>query len=139
MKARKKEIILIYNSEKKQDRTAMAYAASVGGYQLNEKDLSKNTLTSTQIVEIANDLGLQVLDLVDKQSDYYINEVKSTDLSNEEVLKLMTLHPEMIKTPIAMMNDEIFLVKSSYDFVNIGLGFTSDESKSGNIYESDKD
>jgi len=142
MKPQENEILLIYNGRKTQDSKVLGYASSVQKYKVNERNIDKNPLTETQLIKVANDMGLQVLDLIDKTSDTYLNEIKDQSFSNEEMLKIVRQHPEILKTPIAMLNGTVFFVHSAYDFVNKGIEIEGIKSKSGNVYESpnrDKD
>lgn len=135
MKAKDNEILLIYNSEKQQDRKTKGYATSVEGYALNERDVIADPLTETQIAEIADDIGVPIVDLVDKNSDMYLNELKAKSFSDEELIKLMSKNPELMKTAIAYVGAKAFFVGSAYDFVNKGLEIEGVKSSKGNIFE----
>ncbi|KYG84534.1 hypothetical protein AWW67_05335 [Roseivirga seohaensis] len=136
MKPQENEILLIYNGRKSHDTKVLGYASAVQKYTVNERNIDKNPLTETQLNQVANDMGLQILDLIDKKSDAYLNEIKDQRFSNEEMMKIVKQHPEILKTPIAMLNNTVFFVHSAYDFVNKGIEIEGIKSKSGNIYES---
>ncbi|KOF02477.1 arsenate reductase family protein [Roseivirga seohaensis] len=138
MKPQENEILLIYNGRKSHDTKVLGYASAVQKYTVNERNIDKNPLTETQLNQVANDMGLQILDLIDKKSDAYLNEIKDQRFSNEEMMKIVKQHPEILKTPIAMLNNTVFFVHSAYDFVNKGIEIEGIKSKSGNIYESPK-
>jgi len=138
MKPQENEILLIYNANKRQDNQVLGYASSIDKYTVNERNIEKNPLTETQITEVADKMGLQVLDLIDKTSDLYLNKIKTTDFSNAETLKIITNHPEVLNTPIAMLNGTVFFVHSAYDFINKGIEIEGIKSKSGNAKESPK-
>ncbi|KYG78604.1 hypothetical protein EV198_1454 [Roseivirga ehrenbergii] len=138
MKPQENEILLIYNGRKSHDTKVLGYASAVQKYTVNDRNIDKNPLTETQLNQVANDMGLQILDLIDKKSDAYLNEIKDQRFSNEEMMKIVKQHPEILKTPIAMLNNTVFFVHSAYDFVNKGIEIEGIKSKSGNIYESPK-
>ena len=138
MKPQENEILLIYNANKFQDNQVLGYASAIDKYTVNEKNIDKNPLTGTQIAELAGKMGLQVLDLIDKTCDLYLNKIKTTDFSNEETLKIITNNPEALNTPIAMLNGTVFFVHSAYDFINKGIEIEGIKSKSGNAKESPK-
>ena len=138
MKPQENEILLIYNGRKSHDTKVLGYASAVQKYTVNERNIDKNPLTETQLNQVANDMGLQILDLIDKKSDAYLNEIKDQRFSNEEMMKIVKQHPEILKTPIAMLNNTVFFVHSAYDFVNKGIEIEGIKNKSGNIYESPK-
>ncbi|WP_323755492.1 hypothetical protein [Roseivirga sp.] len=138
MKPQENEILLIYNGRKAQDAKVLGYASAVQKYTVNERDIDKNPLTETQLTQVANEMGLQILDLIDKTSDAYLKEVKSQSFSNEEMMKIVKQHSDILKTPIAMLNDTVFFVHSAYDFVNKGIEIEGVKSKSGNSSETAK-
>lgn len=135
MKAKENEILLIYNSEKQQDRKTKGYAASLEGHQLNERDVMTDNITETQLAEIANDLSVKMEELVDKNSEYYMSELKGKSFSDDELTKLMVRHRELIRTPIAYMGAKAFFVGSSYDFVNKDFEVKGVTSKKANQFE----
>tara|TARA_R110001599_G_scaffold130882_1_gene306341 strand:+ start:2719 stop:3147 length:429 start_codon:yes stop_codon:yes gene_type:complete len=136
MKPQENEILLIYNGRKAQDAKVLGYASSIQKYTVNERNIDKNPLTETQLSQVANSMGLQILDLIDKTSDTYLNEIKDQRFSNEEMMKIVKRHPDILKTPIAMLNGTVFFVHSAYDFVNKGIEIEGVKSKSGNSSES---
>ncbi|MFT6969495.1 MAG: arsenate reductase [Roseivirga sp.] len=136
MKPQENEILLIYNGSKAHDAKVLGYAISVQKYTVNERNINKNPLTETQLTQVANDMGLQILDLIDKTSDSYLNEIKDQSFSNEEMMKMVRHHPDLLKTPIAMLNGRVFFVHSANDFVNTGIEIEGIKSKSGNSSET---
>jgi len=138
MKPQENEILLIYNGRKSLDAKVLGYASSIQKFTVNERNLDKNPLTETQLTQIANHMGLQVLDLIDKTSDAYLNEIKDQRFSNEEMMKIVKRHPDILKTPIAMLNGTVFFVHSAHDFVNKGIEIEGVKSKSGNSSETAK-
>lgn len=135
MKAKENEILLIYNSEKYEDRKAKGYADSLKDHALNERDISKNNLTETQLAEIAGDLNVDLSVLVDKNSDIYLHQLKDKSFSDEELTKLMVKNPELIKTPIAYRGSKAFFVGSAYKFVSDDFEIEGVRSGKGNQFE----
>ncbi|MGW8121788.1 arsenate reductase family protein [Roseivirga echinicomitans] len=135
MKPQENELLLIYNARKKQDVKVLGYASAIQKYTVNERNIDKNPLTETQLTQVANKMGLQILDLIDKTSDAYLNEVKDQHFSNEEMLKIVRKNPDILKTPIVMLNGTVFFVHSAYDFINKGIEIEGITSKSGNSSE----
>lgn len=135
MKAQNNEILLFYNSEKQQDRKTKGYADSLKDHVLNEKDVMNGILTKTQLAEIAKDMNVEVSDLVDKNSEYYMQNLKNSSFSEDELTTLMVKHPEIIKTPIAYMGSKVFFVGSAYDFVNEDFDIEGVKSRKANRFE----
>ncbi|MEX2336335.1 MAG: ArsC/Spx/MgsR family protein [Fulvivirga sp.] len=135
MKPRDNEILLIYNSEKQQDRKTKGYADSLKNHALNERDITRNNLTETQLAEIAMDMHIEISELMDKNSELYMSQLKDKSFSDEELTKLMVKNPDLIKTPIAYMGSKVFFVGSSYDFVNEDFDIEGVKSSKGNKFE----
>ena len=135
MKAKDNEILLIYNSEKQQDRKTKGYASSLNEYALNERDVMTDHITETQLAEIANDIGVPLSDMIDKNSEMYMEELKEKSFADEELTKLMVKNPELIKTPIAYVGSKVFFVGSSYDFVKQGIEIKGVKSSKANKFE----
>ncbi|KYG83548.1 arsenate reductase family protein [Roseivirga echinicomitans] len=135
MRPQENEILFIFNGRKAHDAKVLGYASSIQKYKVNERNIDKNPLTETQLTQVANDMGLQILDLIDKTSDTFLNEIKAQNFSNEEMMKIVKRHPDILKTPIAMLNGTVFFVHSAYDFVNKGIEIEGVKSKSGNSSE----
>ncbi|ELR73190.1 hypothetical protein C900_05239 [Fulvivirga imtechensis AK7] len=139
MKAKENEILLIYNSEKYEDRKAKGYADTMKDHALNERDISKNNLTETQIAEIARDMNVDMSVLIDKNSDTYLHHLKDKGFAEAELTKLMVKNPDLIKTPIAYIGSRAFFVGSAYDFVNADFDIEGVRSKKGNVFEKKSD
>ena len=135
MKAEEKEILFIYNSEKQEDRKARGYAETVDGYALNDKDVSKVKITETQIAEIADDMGVTVVQLVDENSEYYMNELKDKSIDDSALTTILSKNPEALKTPIAYLGKKAFFVDSAYSFVKQGIEIEGVKSDKGNAFE----
>lgn len=135
MKAKDNEILLIYNSEKYEDRKAKGYADTLKDHALNERDITKNNLTETQIAEIARDMNVDISELIDKNSDLYLHQLKDKGFSESELTKLIVKNPELLKTPIAYKGSKAFFVGSAYQFVNEDFDVEGIRSPKGNTFE----
>ncbi|UII24124.1 arsenate reductase family protein [Fulvivirga ligni] len=135
MKAEEKEILFIYNSEKQEDRKAFGYADSIDGFALNDKDVNKVKITETQLAEIADDMGVAVVQLVDENSEYYMNELKGKSINDSELTTILSKNPQAIKTPIAYLGKKAFFVDSAYSFVKQGIEIEGVKSEKGNAFE----
>lgn len=135
MKPKDNEILLIYNSEKQQDRKTKGYADSLKNHALNERDVLSDNLTETQLAEMANDMHVEISELIDKNSEFYMNQLKGKSFSDDQLTKLMVKNPELIRTPIAYLGSKAFFVGSSYDFVNQDFDIEGVKSLKGNKFE----
>ena len=54
------ELTLIYHSDKADDKKARAFVESVTDYKVKTLDLKKESLTETQLVQIANKMDVKI-------------------------------------------------------------------------------
>ena len=133
----KKEMKLYYNSQKKRDREVLGYAEALRHFVINDRDISKANLTETQYKELADGMNAPVMELVDKNAGLYMDEMKGHDFEEEELLKLLTNNPSLVKTPIAVIGDVVYHVKSPFELIPKDLEILGVESPEGNEFEKD--
>lgn len=135
METSKNELKLYYNSDKKHDRETLGYAESLD-VAINEQDLSKSNLTERQFAQLADNMNIPISDLADKNSDYFLAEIKDKEFSDEEMLKLLNAHPELVHTPIALIGEHTYFVKSPFELVNKDLDIEGIQTNKGEASES---
>lgn len=113
-----RQITLYYNSKSGRAKKTLAYAKAEG-LPIQEIDLLKNPLTGTQIVELAERLGLKVSDLVNQQHPTYTVKFDPLNLSTEDWIKMIHNNPEIMKQPIAIRGDITILVETPTDIIKI--------------------
>jgi arsenate reductase len=82
-------------------------------------DLLKNSPTPSQWIEIANDLGMEVSELILKDHPVFKKQYSTSDLDTDGWLKVMHHHPEVIDQPIAIRGDKVLLVKIPTDILQL--------------------
>lgn len=105
------EYILIYNSLDLQDREALGYLRSLRSVSINEQDISKDMLTTTQLVEAAKMLDVAIPELLNSDVD------NGHDFSTDEVLKILRNKPSLLKTPFILSKDRSFFVDSPLNLI----------------------
>jgi arsenate reductase-like glutaredoxin family protein len=114
------ELTIIYHAEKADDKKARAYAESVTNYKVKTIDLSKESITETQLAEIATKMGVDVSFLLDKT---YLDRLAkpraklAPGFDDHDLLTVLTQEKILLKTPIAIIGKKAFLFKSSNDFL----------------------
>lgn len=87
-------------------------------------DISKTPITGTQIHEIANRLGMEIKDLIDRDHDLFnlkfepIN-VGLPNLTSEDWIKMIQQNPDILKQPIAIRENSAILVVTPTDIVQL--------------------
>ena len=59
------ELTLIYHSDKAEDKKALAFIESITNYKVKTLDLKRESLTETQLAEIAGKMDMKIEQLVD--------------------------------------------------------------------------
>lgn len=118
---KKNEIKFLYNSTKKNDREAYGYAVSLNKHKINELDVSKTGITPTQLAELAQKLNVPIIELFDKNSSYYRDNIADKDLEEDDLLTILKGEPDSLKTPIMISADKAVFLESKFDTNNIDM------------------
>jgi len=109
-----RQIILYYDSTSFIGKETLAYAKSFG-FPVWEIDIRKAHFTGTQILEIANDLHMEVKDLVNKQKMEIKFHYEKGKFNKEDWLKILLANPELLQQPIARKGNHTVLVHTPSD------------------------
>lgn len=118
------EIKFLYNSNKIGDRESYAYISAAHEHVINELDISKNDLTPTQISELAKKLNVRIIDLFDKNSEYFKENIEGNDLEEQDLLTILIREKSALITPIAITKEGAKIIDSSSETINIDMIFT---------------
>lgn len=111
------EIKLFFNSGSSIGKQVQAYVLA-SERKILTIDISKTKVTGTEWVELAKGLNLPISDLINKEHpDFTHNYKKDTNLDDDDWLKIIDKHPEVISTPIAIIGKHFVQVHSPGDFV----------------------
>ena len=94
------ELTLIYHSDKPDDKKARAFIESITDYVVKTLDLKKESLTETQLAEIANKMDVRIELLVDftyKDRFQMKDSASIHEVSDADLLTLLTQMPILIK------------------------------------------
>ncbi|SHM93727.1 Arsenate reductase, glutaredoxin family [Cyclobacterium lianum] len=119
----KNEIKFLYNSNKLEDKEAYAYALTLHKHVINELDISKNDMTPTQILELANRLSKRVIDLFDKDSEVFKNNVHGKDIEESDLLTLLIKEKSAMKTPILISDERAGILEYPRDTIKMDMVF----------------
>ena len=67
--------------------------------------------TFNTLSEIVNKLNINPIDLVRIKEPIWIQNYKSKQLSNEEIIKAMVLHPTLIERPIVVNKNKAIIAR----------------------------
>jgi len=118
---KKNEIKFIYNSGKKDDRESYGYVLSLNKHKINELDVARTPMTSTQISELAQKLNIPIIELFDEKSSYYRDNIIGKDMDENDLLTILKAEVDCLKTPIMIYADKAVVLESKYDTNNIDI------------------
>lgn len=113
----KNKITLIYNSNTPLGKQMQGYVNSAKK-EIMEVDLCKTSLTGTQWIEIADKLGKEVDDLINKEHPDFANDYpKDASLEVNDWLKVINKNPKVIFGSILIIGQEYHHLINPSDFV----------------------
>jgi arsenate reductase-like glutaredoxin family protein len=115
-----REITLIYNSYKEDDKKARGYVESLDGYTIKSLDLHKEPITETQLAEIATMMGMPIEDLLDPTYDDHISVHQEglKLMDRQSMLTLMRNDTKLIRTPILIVGKKAYKFETGYQLIN---------------------
>jgi len=114
----KREIILYYDSRSPLGKKTLAYAKASGFY-IWEMDIRNAHFTGTQLLEMANDLKIDVGDLVNKQEMEIKFHNNYSEFNQEDWLKILLANPELLCQPVARRGNHVVLIHTPSDIFQL--------------------
>src|SRR5690606_28015561 len=100
---------------------AYGYALSLNKHKINELDVARTKMTSTQISELAQKLNVPIIELFDEKSSFYRDKVAGRDMDDNDLLTILKEEVDCLKTPIMVYADKAVFLESKYDTNNIDI------------------
>ncbi len=133
------EITLIFHSDKDKDKKMRAFVETISTYKVKTLDLKRETLTQTQLAEIANKMKVEIKDLMDQSyMDTIKGETKEGEqsMSPNDMLTLITKNFLLLETPILIIGKDAYHYHSAYTILEQQFNITGVASNlSANIEE----
>jgi arsenate reductase-like glutaredoxin family protein len=113
------ELYLIFNPETELGRRTRALAPTISG-TVHEIDVKSKWVTPFRWKEIINLLHVQsAKDLVNPSHPDYAKVLGSTDYSERDLLEILYQNPQLIKCPIAVLENQAVLCEEPADILNL--------------------
>jgi len=112
-----RQITMYYDAGSEFGKKTRAYAETEG-FEVLAIDVVKEPLTGTQLLELADRLGIHISELVDQQNPAYAYKFNPHDLSSEDWVKMLRKNPEIMRGPIVIHGDKIALIETISDIKN---------------------
>jgi len=116
----KNQLTILFVEESSRAKQTLAYCQTAG-IPIREINLSKTKITGTMITEIADKLGILVKDLVNPDHPIFMEFYKDADLEDNDIIKIIHKHPDLLKQPIVIKGDKIELVETPTDVLKLTL------------------
>jgi len=113
-----KEILLFYKPGRKKDKNTLNLAKQVSAH-INDRDVTMDPPTETQITEIIQLLDRPISDLIDRESEPFKRQYQNSDLTDDQWLKAITNEPDLLKTPIAFKGKRGIIVDTPSDVLDL--------------------
>lgn len=125
----KNEIKFLYNSIKLEDREAYAYVLTLHRHILNELDIAKNEMTPTQFSELARRLDVSIIDLFDKKSEYFKDNIEGKNIAETDLLTILVKEKSALRTPILITEEGAQVIKYPRDTIKMDMVFKATNGK----------
>jgi arsenate reductase (glutaredoxin) len=138
-----RELTLIYHSEKPDDKKARGYVESLRT-AVKTLDLARETITETQLAQLADKMQLPVESLIDPTYDDRANTAENKEglkkMDTTELLTLIKHNPKLLDTPIVILGARAYKYGTGYNLIReyMAEGVNS-TSKAVNIEERKSD
>ncbi len=114
------ELTLIYHSDKEEDKKMLAFVEAMDKYVTKNLNLKRQTLTETQLAEIADKMELPIAELLDES---YIDRAPLENLlqirmmSPGDLLTLLSQNPLLLATPIVIVGTKAYKYRSAFEII----------------------
>lgn len=113
-----KEITVIYNSEDHIGQQILAYAHTEN-IPVRDIDLKNMKLTSTQWIELAFRMKVEVRDLVNREHPNFSQKFGQVEeLSDPDWLTLLIHNPDILRAPIVMKGDKVVMMSNPQEMLS---------------------
>lgn len=91
------------------------------GIEFEQVDYTKNPLSAKELGQLLKQAGLKPQDAIRKNEVAYGQHVAGKDLSDEELVRVMAEHPELIQRPIVVRGNKVVLARPVEKLGELGI------------------
>lgn len=113
-----RQITMFYSSKSARAKQTLALAKAEG-LAIEDIDILKIKLTETQIVELAERLHRDVVNLVNQVHPSYTSSFEHHNFSTNDWTKMIQHNPQSMKQPITLLGDTTILGVTPTDIIKI--------------------
>lgn len=111
-----KQLDIYFHPAMPEIKKKLAYASSLG-LIMNEIDCSLIPLTELRLEQLVAAMNLNIIDLVNLNSDAFEDKDTSTNYGHEDWLKILVYSPELMKHPIVVIGEKTILFEEVELFI----------------------
>ncbi|SFZ92355.1 arsenate reductase [Flaviramulus basaltis] len=112
----KKQLTYIYSSFSHLGKQVLGYVEGIDK-KVEVIDIAKQNLGDTIWVEIAENLGLPISNLITTENDYVSSIGNTNDFNTDDWLKIINKNPKLLQKPIAIKGEEAMLITHRSDIL----------------------
>ena len=101
-------MIIYHNPKCRKSRAGLQYVKSIHP-AVEVKEYIRQGISAAEVREIAKMLGVAPFELVRTQEDYYKENLKGKDFTDEEWFKIFSENPRLIRRPIVVSEGKAVL------------------------------
>ena len=91
------------------------------GVEFDSVNYIDKPFAASALKHLLNRAGLKPQDALRRNEPAYKQLVAGKDLSDDEVLKVMAAHPELVQRPIVVRNERVVLARPIANLAKLGL------------------
>ena len=118
MKTHPSELYFYHSPDQLIDKQTLAYAHSVAKF-INQIDVVKEKITTTQWNSMLMKLNLRAKDLLNKAHPQYQALIAGKNWDDESWLNILVRYPHLIKSPIAVLRNKAILCRTPSDILRL--------------------
>ena len=98
-------ITIYHNARCKKSREGLELLKD-SGEDFEIREYLKEPVSTEELKSLLDKLGMAPIELVRKEEKIWKEEFKGKDLSDEELIRIMTENPKLIQRPVVVKNNE---------------------------------
>lgn len=116
MESQSNEMTFIYRSDKADDNKIKVFVESLPGYVIRFVDVVRESLSESQLTDLARKMKVHIEDLVDPAFDHHISVHNQglRILDRKEILSFMATDPRLIQTPLVVIGNKASKFSNAY-------------------------
>jgi len=115
-----RELTLIYHSEKQDDKKARGYVESLR-VAVKTLDLAVESMTETQLAQLADKMELPIEELIDPTYDDRSNTKENKQglkkMDATQLLVMIKHNPKLLDTPIVILGNKAYKYGTGYNLI----------------------